>query len=109
MNERCGRKNAARLFESGDSFVGARLQKMHSPDLEIPKGDVGFARAEADGPRDLVLQVEQVTNVAVKLVGPDLRVGVGPDQLRGDADPVGRPLDASFEHNIARPVLVRSA
>jgi hypothetical protein len=43
------RIGAARLFEPDDCLVGARLQQMHNPDLEIPIADVGITGTEPDG------------------------------------------------------------
>jgi len=45
--------------------------------------------------RDLVLQSEQIADVAVEPLGPKMRVGLSVDQLGVDADLVGRPPDAS--------------
>jgi hypothetical protein len=41
-----------------------------------------------DAARDLVLQGEQIAHVAVEALRPEMRVGLGIDQLGGDADPV---------------------
>jgi hypothetical protein len=48
--------------------------------------------------RDLVLQRKQIARVAVQAVGPQMRVGLGIDQLGAHTDPVARPLDAPFQH-----------
>ena len=51
-----------------------------------------------DPARDLVLQREQVADVAVEALGPEMRVGRGVDQLGVDANPVLRSLDTAFQH-----------
>jgi hypothetical protein len=48
--------------------------------------------------RDLVLQREQIARVAGETLGPQMRIGLGIDQLGTDADLVARPPNASFEH-----------
>jgi len=50
------------------------------------------------------LQGEQIADVAIEPLGPEVRTGFGIDQLGVDADLRARPLDASFE-NIAHPQL----
>jgi hypothetical protein len=47
---------------------------------------------------DLVLQGEQIARVAVQAVGPQMRVGLGIDQLGAHTHLVARPLDAPFQH-----------
>jgi hypothetical protein len=37
--------------------------------------------------RNLVLQSEQIAYVAVEALGPQVRIGLGVDKLRVDADP----------------------
>ena len=49
-------------------------------------------------PDDLVLQREQVLEVAVVAVGPEVVPGLGLDQLGGHAEPVARPAGAALEH-----------
>ena len=57
--------------------------------------DLGAAKVRLDdsddGRRDPVLQIEHVFERAVELVGPDMRAGLGLDQLRRDPQP-GRRL-----------------
>src|SRR5262249_35791060 len=48
--------------------------------------------------RNLVLQREQIASVAVKPLRPEMRIGLGIDQLGVDADLFPRPTDASFEY-----------
>jgi hypothetical protein len=57
---------------------------------------------DRDPARDLVLQREEVPSVAIEPLRPKMRIGLGIDQLRVNADPVARPLEASFE-KIAHP------
>ena len=47
---------------------------------------------------DLVLQFEQIGQVAIVPLGHDVVVGVGPDQLRRDPHPMPRFAHAAFEH-----------
>ena len=47
---------------------------------------------------DLVLHRENVGEVAVVALGPDVVAGCGFDQLRGDADAVAGFAHAAFEH-----------
>jgi len=51
-----------------------------------------------DPARDLVLQREQVADVAVEALGPQMRVGLCVNQLGVDANPVVRSLDTAFQH-----------
>ncbi len=47
---------------------------------------------------DLVLQREDVGEIAVVPVGPDVVASLGFDQLGGDANAIGGPSHAAFEH-----------
>src|SRR5215471_794327 len=47
---------------------------------------------------NFVLQGKQIAHVAVQPLRPQMRVGLGVDQLDADADLAARPPDASFEH-----------
>jgi hypothetical protein len=51
---------------------------------------------DRDPGRDLVLQDKQLTRVAIEPFCPQMRVGLGVDQLCVDADLVARPPDASL-------------
>jgi hypothetical protein len=48
--------------------------------------------------RDLVLYGEDVGEIAVVAVGPDMPASLDLDQLRGDADPVAGFAQTAFEH-----------
>jgi hypothetical protein len=48
--------------------------------------------------RDFVLQGEQIARVVIEQLRLQMRVSFSIDQLGGDADPVSRALDLSFEH-----------
>ena len=54
--------------------------------------------ARDDGLRDLVLQGEDVGQVAVVAVGPDVVAGRAVDQLGGDPHPAAGLAHAAFEH-----------
>ena len=54
---------------------------------------------------DLVLQREQIAGVAVEAVGPQMRVGLGIDQLGAYSHPIAGSPDAPLQH-IARTQLV---
>jgi len=57
-----------------------------------------------DPPRDLTLQREQIANVTIEPLRPQMRICLGIDQLGVDADLMTRPPDASLQH-IPRPEL----
>ena len=64
-----------------------------------------FGRDRADDARrHLVLQIEDVLELAVEAVRPEMRAGCGIDELPGDAHPVCRLAHAAFEH-VAHPEL----
>ena len=65
--------------------------------LALEFEEFGLDRA-GDRPDDLVLQFEQVGQVAVVPLGHDVVVGVGADQLRGDPHPMPRFAYAALEH-----------
>jgi hypothetical protein len=46
---------------------------------------------------DLVLEGEDVFEVAIVALGPEVKAGCGVDQLRVDPDPVRSASDAAFE------------
>ena len=70
--------------------------------------DLGLEHArldDADDPLgDLVLQLEHVVERTVELFRPQMRAGLGLDQLRGDAQPIAALADAALKH-IARAEL----
>ena len=51
-----------------------------------------------DARRHLVLQLEDVLELAVEPVGPEMRAGRGIDQLAGDAHPAAGLAHAALEH-----------
>ena len=53
---------------------------------------------DGDAGRDLILQREQVGGIALEPLRPQMRIGLGVDQLRVDADLVARAAHAPFEH-----------
>ena len=57
--------------------------------LPEPVGEAGY---------DLVLHVEEISDWLVEALGPEVRAGLGFDQLHVDAHPVSRALHAAFEH-----------
>src|SRR5208283_1014628 len=63
-----------------------------------------FARAQFDLqglndlPGDLVLDYEDVVQLAIEAVGPEMSSGFRVDQLRGDPDAVASAADAALEH-----------
>ena len=62
-------------------------------------GQLQLRRDGADDPRrHLVLQLEDVGQLAVETVGPKVRAGRRLDQLAGDAQPVIGPSHAALEH-----------
>src|SRR5258708_15962323 len=65
---------------------------------------LGNGRSDGDRYRlgDLVLDREDIGEIAVVTLGPDVVAGFGLDQLRGDADPVPGFSQAS-SHHVAPP------
>src|SRR5258708_32858510 len=61
---------------------------------------LGNGRSDGDRYRlgDLVLDREDIGEIAVVTLGPDVVAGFGLDQLRGDADAVAGFTQAAFEH-----------
>ena len=63
-----------------------------------------FARTQLDLERSndllrqLVLHREDIRELAIKAVGPDVRAARGIDELAGNAHPVARLADAAFQH-----------
>ena len=53
-----------------------------------------------DGPGDVVLQVEDIREVAVVGLGPEVLVRARIDELRRDADSISGPHDGTFHHGI---------
>ena len=47
---------------------------------------------------DFVLHVEEVDHRLVEALGPEVSAGLGVDELRIDANPVGAALHGAFEH-----------
>src|SRR6516162_3330078 len=68
----------------------------------------GLGQRRLDDPGDaggnLVLYGEDVAEVAVVAIGPDVSAGDCIDQLRGDAHPIAGLADAPFE-DVAHPQL----
>ena len=65
-----------------------------------PRGlSVGQLEIErnSDAAGDLVLQCEQIANIAVELLRPQMRIRLGIDQLSVDAHFAARPPNAAFE------------
>ena len=62
-----------------------------------PPVNVTFKRS-GDRARDLVLHVEDVLQLAVVALGPELEAVARVDQLHGDADAVARAAHAALEH-----------
>jgi hypothetical protein len=58
----------------------------------------GRRQRDCDPGRDLVLQAEQIARVTVEALGPQMRVGLGIDQLGVDADLVARSPDVASQH-----------
>jgi hypothetical protein len=65
-------------------------------------GGFRFDQLEVEGncdpARDLVLQDEQIADVAVEPLGPQMRAAFGIDQLSVDAHLAARAPDAPFQH-----------
>ena len=62
-------------------------------------GLLQLRRDRADHARGhLILQIEDVLELAIEVIGPQMRPARSIDQLRGDADPLRRLAHAAFEH-----------
>ena len=92
--------------------------------LALGPFDLGLLELRRDGAdharRHLVLQIEDVRQVAIEAVRPEMRAGRGIDELAGDAHPAARLAHAAFEHvadaelapdllHVHRPALVGEA
>ena len=66
-------------------------------DVSRSCGSILRRSALDDGTRDIVLQFEDVLELAVIAFGPHMAVGAPVDQLRGDAHPVVHLAHAAFE------------
>jgi hypothetical protein len=53
--------------------------------------------SKGDAACDLVLYREQIARVAIEALGPQMRIGLGVDQLGSDADLLARLPDAPFQ------------
>src|SRR5262249_41154953 len=65
--------------------VFGRSSRLRVNDFEVER--------DPDPARDFVLQCEEIFGVAVEPIGPEMRGGVGVDQLGVDAQVVVRPAD----------------
>ena len=65
-------------------------------------GDQLNAERVRDLARDLILQREEVGEIAVIAFGPDVLAGLGLDELRSDADAIAGFAQAAFEDVTAR-------
>src|SRR5687768_2571403 len=82
-----------RLANQAPLLVGGQLHRERSDDL----------------PRDLVLQGEDVRQVAIVTIGPKMPAGCRIDELRGYPYPVAGPADAALDdilHPQLRPDLL---
>ncbi|HSD65160.1 MAG TPA: hypothetical protein VLF95_00585, partial [Vicinamibacteria bacterium] len=52
------------------------------------------------GVRDVGEEGEDVPEVPVVALGPDVLVGLAPDELRRDPDPVPAPQDRAFDEGV---------
>src|SRR6516164_1870514 len=87
-----------------------RLEPCSAPPENVVEGVGMFGRpgrfrpdefkveSNPDPAGDLILQGEQIARVAIGAVSPQMRVGLGIDQLGGDSDLIARSPDAPFEH-----------
>jgi len=61
------------------------------------RGDQRYIERSRDPTSDLVLYGKEVAQFTVEPLGPEMRVGLGIDELRVDPYLVARPLDAPFQ------------
>src|SRR5260370_24120293 len=62
------------------------------------RGDQLEVERDGDPAGDLVLQGEEIARVAIEPLSPEMRVGLGIDQLGVDADLAAGPTDAPVQH-----------
>ena len=93
-----GRKRAQIEIVGGEIGRRPRGGAAHLGCLQGRLDDPGDAES------DFVLKLENVFDQAVEAVGPQVRAGLGVDQLAGDAHPVAALAHRAFEH-IAHPKL----
>src|SRR5215472_12018358 len=90
---------AANMFDAAQqAFIGRQtLRALARGTLDLrlldPASEGGHDRAG-----DLVLDLEQLADVAIVAFGPDMIARRGIDQLRRDAQPLDRFADAALDH-----------
>src|SRR6516225_3451540 len=82
-------------------MYAARARSMKSSASALSVGlSIGQFEVErnSDAVGDVVLQCEQIADIAVELLRPQMCIRLGVDQLSVDAHFAARPPDASLEH-----------
>src|SRR6185437_16984962 len=86
------------LLVSQENKVVCRHVRRRLPDGDIPAGALHPARQDGDDrPHDLVLHVEDVLELAVVALAPELISTLGIDKLDGDPQLLAGLADAAFD------------
>ncbi len=65
----------------------------------LARREIG-AKRESDPPRQLALELEQICDLAIVGIVPNMLIGPGIDQLRIDPDPIAFAPDRAF-HDVS--------
>ena len=87
------------------ALVGRHAGRLHARDLVVLGGFQAARQGGDDGAGDLVLHGEDIVELAVVALGPDVHVGRRVDELDGNAQPVARLAHAALDQ-IARAELL---
>ena len=87
-------------------FVSRHVRGGLPLDAVVPRGLDPAKQGRSDGRGDLVLDGEDVLELAIVAFCPDMRLGLAVDELNSDPDPIARLADASFG-DVVDPELAR--
>src|SRR5262245_410662 len=93
---------AEEMKPADEAFPGVQaLRRLSCSSLNLRQLEL-WRNSAQDAARDLVLQIEDVLDPAVKTVRPEMHAVRGVDELAGYAHPVAGPAHAALQH-IAHP------
>ena len=87
-------------------LVGRHVRGGLPLDPIVPRSLDAAKEGRRDGRGDLVLDGEDVLELAIVALGPDMGFGLAVDELDGDPDPIARLAYASFG-DVVHPELAR--